>query len=108
MCLVKEHDERHGVLHAGMVIGNSNHPAGFVNDALRRIPGVFVRGAEGHGCPIFGDAPAGGGEVIAEVHIEDVHCSTMASEQWLVSISFTEHSLWNVWGFIPCRGLRLC
>jgi len=81
MCLVKEHDERHSVLHTGVVVEDSNHPVGFVDEALRRIPGVFVRGTECRGCPVFGDAPTSGGEVISEVHIECVHCSAMVSEQ---------------------------
>ncbi len=65
MCLVKEHDVRHSVLHAGMVIVYPNHTAGFVDNTLGRVSRVFVRSAEGYRGPVFGDAPASGGEVIA-------------------------------------------
>ena len=53
-----------------------------MDNTLRRISRVLVRSAEGYGGPVFGNAPASGGEVIALVHIEEFHCSTVASEQW--------------------------
>ena len=81
MCLKKERDVRHGVLHAGMVIEYSNHTAGFMDNTLRRISRVLVRSAEGYGGPVFGNAPASGGEVIALVSVENFHCSTVAGEQ---------------------------
>ena len=45
---------------------------------------MLVRSAECYCSTIFGDAPANGGEVIALVHVENFHYSTMTSEQWLV------------------------